>query len=334
MKYITFAVPCFNSEAYMEHCIETLLHGKEDVEILLIDDGSTDCTAQIADEYEAKYPTIIKAIHKKNGGHGSGVNKGLELATGLYYKVVDSDDWIDEKSLEILLKTIKTFQKKDTLVDMFVVNYVYEKGENGQKEIHYKKTLPENKIFGWNEVGHFKADAYLLMHAVIYRTDFLKKTGLKLPEHTFYVDNIFVYYPLPKVKTMFYLNIPFYRYYIGREDQSVNESVMIRRIDQQIFVTKTMIDFFNPYDYWQENKRCAKYLIHYIDIMMTVSSMLLQVSNTKEHQEKRKELWQYLKQKNPKLYKTCRISLSGATCLPRMISVPGYKIAQKIYKFN
>lgn len=333
MKYITFAVPCYNSEAYMEHCIETLLTGGEDVEIILVNDGSKDNTGEIADKYAKKYPSIIKAVHKENGGHGSGVNKGLELATGLYYKVVDSDDWADEEALKKVLDTIKKLHKEKKLVDMMVVNYVYEK-HNEQKVINYVGTLPENKVFGWNEVGHFKKDAYLLMHSVIYNTKFLKSTKISLPEKTFYVDNIFVYFPLPHIKTMYYLNVDFYRYFIGREDQSVNESVMIKRIDQQIFVTKSMIDFFNPYDYWLDNKRCAKYLIHYIDIMMTVSTILLQVSNTPDDQAKRKELWQYLKNKNRKLYKTCKLSLSGATCLPRFIAIPGYRIAQKIYKFN
>ena len=96
MKYITFAIPCYNSESYMHHAIETILTAKDDVEILVIDDGSSDNTLKIAKEYEVKYPGIVKAIHKENGGHGSGVNKGLSLAKGLYYKVVDSDDWVDE----------------------------------------------------------------------------------------------------------------------------------------------------------------------------------------------------------------------------------------------
>ena len=296
MKYITFAVPCYNSESYMEHCIKSLLTGGEDVEIIIVNDGSKDKTEEIAKKYEKKYPTIVKAVSKENGGHGSGVNKGLELATGLYYKVVDSDDWVDEGALQKVLKTIKKLEKTKKLVDM--------------------------------------KDAYLLMHSVIYKTEMLKKCGVHLPEHTFYVDNIFVYYPLPHVKTMYYLDVDFYRYFIGREDQSVNESVMIKRIDQQIFVTKTMIEFFDPYSYWEKEKRLAKYLIHYIDIMMTVSTILLQVSNTKENDAKRKELWKFLKEKNPKLYKTCRLSLSGLTTLPKVVSVPGYRIAQKIYKFN
>ena len=333
MKYISFAVPCYNSEGYMKHCIETLLKGEEDVEIILVDDGSKDNTGKIADEYQKKYPNIVKVVHKENGGHGSGVNKGLELATGLYYKVVDSDDWVDENALKIVLDTIKRLHKDKQDVDMMVVNYVYEK-EGSQKVIRYAQTLPENRVFTWDEVGKFKKDAYLLMHSVIYKTSLLKKIHLQLPEKTFYVDNIFVYYPLPYVNTMYYLNVDFYRYFIGRSDQSVNEQVMIKRIDQQIFVTKTMIDFFDPYDYWESNKNCAKYLIHYIDIMMSVSSILLQVSNTKENQAKRKELWKYLKEKNPKLYRTCRLSLSGATCFPRALAVPVYRVAQKIYKFN
>ena len=333
MKYISFCVPMYNSEKYMQHGIETLLSGGKDVEIILVDDGSTDKTGEIADKYAKYYPDIIRVVHKENGGHGSGVNKGLELAKGLYYKVVDSDDWVSEESLKEVLKTIKKLKKENNLVDMMVVNYVYEK-EGSKKVISYENTLPTNKVFSWDEVGKFRKDAYLLMHSVIYNTEFLKSTNIKLPEHTFYVDNIFVYYPLPKIKTMYYINTPFYRYFIGRDDQSVNEKTMIKRIDQQLFVTKTMIDFFNPYDYWEDKKMCAKYLIHYIDIMMSVSTILLQISNTKENKEKCSELWSYLKKKNQKLYRTCKISLSGLCLLSRFISVPGYKIARKIYKFN
>ena len=99
MKLLSIAVPCYNSEDYMRHCIETLLPGGEDVEIIIVDDGSTkDRTAEIADEYAAKYPGIVKAVHQENGGHGEAVNTGLRNATGLYFKVVDSDDWLDTVS--------------------------------------------------------------------------------------------------------------------------------------------------------------------------------------------------------------------------------------------
>ena len=96
MKLLTFTIPCYNSEAYMEKCIESILPGGEDVEIIIVNDGSKDRTAEIADAYAAKYPTIVRAIHQENGGHGEAVNTGIRNATGLYFKVVDSDDWIDQ----------------------------------------------------------------------------------------------------------------------------------------------------------------------------------------------------------------------------------------------
>ena len=113
MKYITFAVPCYNSENYMRRCIDSLLAGGRDVEIILINDGSTDRTAQIADEYQLAHPDIVRAVHKENGGHGSGVNKGLELARGVYYKVVDSDDWLDQEAYRKLLARVKDLAAVD-----------------------------------------------------------------------------------------------------------------------------------------------------------------------------------------------------------------------------
>ncbi len=333
MKLISFAIPCYNSEEYMAHCIETILTAKDQVEIIIINDGSKDNTLKIANEYAKKYPKIIKAIDKENGGHGSGVNKGLECATGLYYKVVDSDDWVSEESLKEILKKIEEFHRQKQSVDMLIANYVYEK--DGSTKVVSYQNLPENQIFTWQDTQKFKIGEYLLMHSVFYRTDFLKKTKIKLPEHTFYVDNIFVYYPLPRVKTMYYLNTDFYRYFIGREDQSVNESVMIKRIDQQIRVTKMMIEFGSPLKYKKENPKLCSYELHYLAIMMSICTILLKIENTKESKLKQKKLWQDLKAYDKKLYRKLRYqSLATLTCLPRWIAVPGYHIAQKIYKFN
>ena len=175
------------------------------------------------------------------------------------------------------------------------------------------------------------------MHTVVYRTQLLKDCGLELPKHTFYVDNIFVFEPLPYVKNMYYVNTNFYRYFIGREDQSVNESVMISRIDQQLSVNKRMIDSFlseNP-----QNINCRKYMINYLRIMMEVSSIFLIVSGTKEHLAKKKALWQYAKDKDEVLYKKLRHSLLGwsvniPTSAGRWISKQGYKIANNIIGFN
>lgn len=103
-KYLSFVVPCYNSESYMARCIESLLPGGEDVEIIIIDDGSKDKTVEIADAYQKQYPDLVKVIHKENGGHGSGVNAGLACARGVYFKVVDSDDWLDGTAYQKLLE--------------------------------------------------------------------------------------------------------------------------------------------------------------------------------------------------------------------------------------
>lgn len=106
MKLLTITIPCYNSAAYMRNCIESLLPGGDEVEIIIVNDGSKDETKEIADEYAAKYPSIVKAIHKENGGHGSAVNAGIEHATGLYFKVVDSDDWVKNSAYLEILKTV------------------------------------------------------------------------------------------------------------------------------------------------------------------------------------------------------------------------------------
>ena len=103
MKLLSIAIPCYNSEAYMGKCIESLLVGGEEVEIIVVNDGSKDRTAQIAQEYVEKYPTIVKAVNKENGGHGSAVNAGLDNATGLFFKVVDRDDWVDADAYRKIL---------------------------------------------------------------------------------------------------------------------------------------------------------------------------------------------------------------------------------------
>lgn len=177
------------------------------------------------------------------------------------------------------------------------------------------------------------------MHSVIYRTKLLRDCGLKLPEHTFYVDNLFVFEPLPYVKKMYYMDVNFYRYFIGREDQSVNEDVMIKRIDQQLLVNRLMIDYFSQFNFRQMNKRVRQYMMNYLDIIMTVSSIMLIKSGTEENLRKKKELWQYLKQKNVILYHRLRYGLLGNSMnLPgrggRKLSVGGYKICRKVFKFN
>ena len=325
----------------MRNCIHSLLAGGEEVEIILVDDGSKDGTAAIADEYAEKYPTIVKAVHQENGGHGEAVNAGLRNATGLYFKVVDSDDWVSISAYKEILKTLEKLAGAKPMVDMLISNFVYEKeGVKRKKVMSYRSAFPQDQVFTWDDVKFLHKGQYILMHSVIYRTKLLRECGLELPKHTFYVDNIFVYHPLPHVKYLYYLNVNFYRYFIGRSDQSVNESVMIGRIDQQLKVNRIMIDDYKLSDPRQvQNRKLRHYMKNYLEIIMVVSSIIAIRSGTEENLEKKYELWKYLKKKDPKTYYELKWGVLGRTMnLPgrtgRKISEVAYKIANKFVGFN
>lgn len=337
MKILSVAIPSYNSQAYMKKCIDSLLPGGEDVEIIIVDDGSADDTPRIADEYAKKYPTIVKAVHQENGGHGAAVNAGLRNATGLYFKVVDSDDWVDADAYPKVLAALRELIAGPDTVDMVISNYIYDKvGVKRKKIMQYRHQLPAGQVFEWKDVG-VKRGHYILMHSVIYRTNLLRECALELPKHTFYVDNLFVFQPLPWVKKLYYLDEEFYHYYIGREDQSVNEQVMIGRIDQQLNVNKRMID--TMVGLHGLNRQCRRYMENYLEIIMTVSSMLLIKSGSDENFAKKQELWRYLKNADRGLYRRIRHGIMGRACnLPgksgRTVSVAAYKVTQKFYGFN
>ena len=339
MKLITFTVPCYNSAAYMDHCIETLLTAGEDAEIILVDDGSKDDTGKIADAYAEKYPTIVRVIHQENGGHGEGVNQGIRNATGVYFKVVDSDDWLDTDALQQVLAELRAHLNDEQPLDLMMANYVYEHvADNTRNIVDYKGILPEGRVFTWEEIGKFPPNKNILMHSVIYRTEVLRRSGMELPKHTFYVDNIFVYQPLPYVKSMYYMDLDLYRYFIGRADQSVNESIMVKRVDQQLRVTRHMIDC-QDLDELKDQKRLHAYMVHYLSVMMAVSDIFLLLDGSDEAKAKRTGLWQYLKDHvSTGVYRAVRYNLGGLTDLKfpggDKLTLGVYRQLRKIFKFN
>ena len=338
MKLLSIAIPCYNSAAYMRRCIDSLLPGGEDVEIMIVNDGSTDNTKDIAEEYRERFPSMVKVINKENGGHGSAVNAGIQNAAGLFYKVVDSDDWVNPEAYQKILNVLAEVVRGPKTLDLLISNYVYEKeGAKRKRVMRYAKSLPEGRFFGWDEAKALGKTHYLLMHSLIYRTSLLRECGMKLPEHTFYVDNLVAFIPLPYVKTMYYLDVNFYRYFIGRADQSVNEKVMIGRIDQQIRVNKLMVNAY--INCKSTNKHLKKYMFSYLDIITTISSIMLIRANTEESLQKKKELLEYIRTENKQVYRKLRHSLFGRVMnLPgrggRKMSVAAYKISQKFYGFN
>ena len=339
MKYISFILPCYNSSKYMQKCIESILPLGKEVEILIIDDGSDkDNTLEIAKDYENAYPGICKAIHKKNGGHGDALNVGIKNASGLFVKVVDSDDWIGKNEGKKLLETIKSLEKKKAGVDLFITNFIYDRaGATYKKKMSYRFMLPRNRVLTWDDMRFSPIGKYMLMHALCYRTSVVRESGLDLPKKTFYVDNIYAYKPLVYVKKLYYLDENLYHYFIGRNDQSVNEAVMLSRLEQQYRVTKIMLYEVDLTKI--KSKKLYHYMINYMSIIMTITTIFSLLSKDDHWLDEKDKLWIELKKKNKKLYNELMYSFLGIFAnLPgkagEKIAIGGYKIFQHIYGFN
>lgn len=326
MKYISFAIPSYNSEAYLYKCVDSLLVGGEDIEIIIVNDGSKDRTQEIAEDYQRRYPTIVKVINKENGGHGSGINKGVENATGIFFKVMDSDDWADKDALLALIDIIKKHVNEGIYLDAYFTNFVYEHiNDNTQKVSEYKRFLPQNKIFTWEETKPLKSWHMLLMHAVCYRLDKVKEAGVCLPEHTFYEDNLFAYQPLAILDKMYYLPVDLYRYLIGRADQSVTVENIVKRYDQQIRVMKLILGVNSYEDMMKMPKKVRKQLLHVVTCVMSNTIFFTTGLDSKERREAYKELVKYVKETDLKMYKYLR----HRTYLTILFSLP-YKLRGKI----
>lgn len=342
-KTITFGIPCYNSAAYMDHCIESILEGTDyadDVEIVIVDDGSTkDDTPARADAWAERHPSIIRAVHQENGGHGAAVMQAVRNARGTYFKNVDSDDWVDAQAVRALLDQLRRFEELGEHVDLVITNYVYEHVEDDtQNVVDYRHVLPVGRIFTWNDMGHFMMWQYLLMHALTYRVDVLREVGLEMPPHTFYVDNIYAYVPFPACRSIYYLDEDVYRYFIGREDQSVNDKVLTSRVDHYWRVARVMMHAYHVYDDISSAK-LRSYMMNYFTIIMAICSVFSKLSDREDAMDQLEALWRELREYDERMYRRAKHGVVGtATNLPsglgKKITIGGYRLAQKVVKFN
>ena len=334
MKYITFTIPSYNSQDYMRHVIDNLVAVGDDIEVIIVNDGSTDDTGKIADEYEKKYPTIVKAIQKENGGHGSGVMAGLRNASGLFYKVVDSDDWVETADVITMVDLIKKHLSENVDIDLYISNYVYEHAsDNTQYVMHYRKYLPADTVFSWPEMKRIGIETVFLMHSLMYKTEKLRESGMNLPDHTFYVDDIYAYVPLPFMKNIYYRDLDFYHYFIGRADQSINYGTMCKRYEQQMRVFRIMFSSFSL----QTLKSYPKHLYQYMwQFLMTIGAVtFMTIIGTKEDKEIRKKVFKDFQKELKSIDKKLFNKLRFRTPLIIAFLIPGYNLksfaSRKIY---
>ena len=335
MKLLTVTVPCYNSQEYMEKCIESLLPGGDRVEIIIIDDGSTDATGAIADAYEEKYPHIVRVIHQENGGHGEGINQGLRYATGIYFKVVDSDDVLSD-DFPAMLDELQCCEERGG-VDLFVTNYYYVHTDGvGDRSIRFSNALPQNRIFTWQQTRPFRIHQLLTIHSCTFRTEAMRKWAKPLPKHVFYEDNLMVCQTLPHVKRMYYRDTDLYRYWIGRPDQSVQREVMMKRSHHQVQVTK---DCFAACELdGIGDPRLKRYLKHELFILFAISILYTRLKDTEQADGEVTQMWQECRkihgrwatyfEKNTPLWFLCRPGKWGRR-FARFI----YRLANKVVRF-
>lgn len=235
-KILSICVPSYNMEEYLKRCMDTFLVPEviDQLEIIIVNDGSTDGTLAIANEYKEKYPQSIVVIDKPNGHYGSCVNASLKVATGKYFRIVDADDWVDS---DALVEFVNKLAQID--VDCVCANYTIHNLKDDTVTVK-DVNLPSNVILELN--SRKIPEECLHMHNLTYSTDLLKRINYTQTEGICYTDTEYVYLPLSCSRDMVYFNLSLYQYFIGRDDQSMAPEVFQKNFKQQIIVLERIFN--------------------------------------------------------------------------------------------
>ena len=263
MKILTIVVPVYNTEKYIKRCLDSLDNKEinEKIEVLIVCDGRNYIYINIPKTFSDRLHNTLKIIEKENGGHGSTINKGLELATGKYFRVLDSDDWVNNTDF---IKFVNELTKLD--VDLVVTDYSKEfVFDSCSEKIVYKDLKPNKKYTFANFDLKLLNGEYFVMATSTYKTEILRKSNLKLMEKTFYVDMQYNVIPICFVDSFIYLNLDIYRYFIGRKEQSINTSSFVRNHANHEKVVKYLIEYYSNLQNISNVKReYIKIIIKYI----------------------------------------------------------------------
>ncbi|MBQ8804706.1 MAG: glycosyltransferase family 2 protein [Tyzzerella sp.] len=238
-KILSVVIPSYNVEKYLEQTLQSFIAESimEDIEVLIVDDGSKDLTATIGKKYEEMYPNSFRVISKENGGHGSTINRGIQECKGKYFKVVDGDDWVNTADFQKLVEKLKECD-----ADYVVTNYYEVNDQTGEKTAKKYEQLEGKKTF--DELVRVAQPA---MHAVVFKSSILKDNQIRLDEHCFYVDVEYILYPVPYVKTVAYFELYVYMYRLAVATQSVSMQGFRKHIQNHIDVIMHLSEFAERY---------------------------------------------------------------------------------------
>ncbi len=240
-KVLSVTIPSYNVEKFLENTLDSFVIKSvlQDIEILIVDDGSKDKTAEIAKHYEVQYPDTFRLISKENGGHGSTINVGIQEAHGKYFKVVDGDDWVDTEGFVTLVNALKSCDSDFVFTNYY--EYYEDVGETKPVAFNY---LVPNREYAFADVCEQKL---LPMHALVIKTSILKENQIRLDEKCFYVDVEYVLFPVPYVKTVTFFDCYVYMYRLALDTQSVSIKGFQKHKDDHTRVCLHLLDFAREY---------------------------------------------------------------------------------------
>lgn len=241
-KVLSVVIPAYNVEKYLERCLHSLEVKEilDKIEVLIINDGSKDRTAEIAEKYCGKYPGSYYLYNKENGGHGSGINYGIKYASGKYFKVVDGDDWLNNKELPEFINMLERVDTDIVAADFLCI-------EDGTEQILDSKhcTQKENLYGKVCNLAEGEIPNVIKMHALTIKTEILQKHRIVIDEHCYYVDCEYITYPIPYVKTVYFYQKYIYMYRLGRNGQSMDIKSMQKNREQHMRVLQSLLDFYS-----------------------------------------------------------------------------------------
>lgn len=237
-KVLSVCIPSFNMEKYLSRNLDSFIASEclNELELIVVNDGSTDKTLEIANKYHRRYPNIVKVINKPNGHYGSCVNAALGIANGNYFRIVDADDWVETKTLSLVLQTLANLSS-----DVVYTRYssIYE--QDGKIILNEDPAkFAWNKLLNLNDV-HF--DKYVHMHQITYQTQFLRDINYSQTEGVCYTDTEYVFKPLVSAKSIYCMDVSLYQYFIGRNDQSMSPNVLMKNFTHLYTVLTSILDY-------------------------------------------------------------------------------------------
>ena len=308
-KILTVAVPSYNAAEYLKKNIPALasLADAKALDVILVDDGSTDDTGAVADDFARRYPETVRVIHKENGGHGSGVNAGLDAALGEYYCVLDADDSIRPEGFTELLYALSSVSGRGKgAPDLVLCDFDFTDEEGNAFRHVALERLPKGKVFSFEEMAgqiHSGPDRWVWIHNAFYRTQVLRGMGFRCHEHHYYVDMEYILYPLRKVRLAAYFPLTARNYLVGRQGQSVSVESRVRHFDQYLDVVRFLTEEYREKWSGEPEQIRAYYCRRTAEYITGVYSTLFAFPDRKKARAQALAFDRELKKESPEIYR-------------------------------